>query len=86
MKKHAQETNWKQKFQKPQNENICLTNLNMENKGNFPILAFGDYIVNVEWCHQIESTPNCSYMNDKGENKSKSGCFIWHFTIISKKL
>jgi hypothetical protein len=38
----AKETNWKQKFQKPQNENICLTNLNMENNGNFPILAFGD--------------------------------------------
>ena len=39
-KKHAQETNWKQKFQKPQNENISLTNLNVENKGYFPILAF----------------------------------------------
>ena len=41
-KKHAQETNWKQKFQKLQNENICLTNLNVANNGNFPILAFGD--------------------------------------------
>ena len=29
-------------FQKPENENICLTNLNVENNGNFPILAFGD--------------------------------------------
>jgi hypothetical protein len=28
----AEETNWKQKFQKPKNENICLTNLNVENK------------------------------------------------------
>ena len=37
----AKETNWKQKFQKPKNENICLTNLNMENNGNFPILSFG---------------------------------------------
>ncbi len=37
----AKGTNWKQNFQKPQNENICLTNLNMENKRNFPILSFG---------------------------------------------
>jgi hypothetical protein len=36
----AKETNWEQKFQKPQNENICLTNLNVENNGNFPILTF----------------------------------------------
>ncbi len=40
--KTAKGTNWEQKFQKPQNENICLTNLNVENNGNFPILAFGD--------------------------------------------
>ena len=33
-------TNWEQKFQKPQNENICLTNLNVDNNGNFPILGF----------------------------------------------
>ena len=33
-------TKWEQKIQKPQNENIYLTNLNMENNGNFPILAF----------------------------------------------
>lgn len=39
--KIAKGTNWKQKFQKPQNENISLTNLNMENKRNFPILSFG---------------------------------------------
>ena len=29
--KHPKETNWKQKFQKNQNENICLTYLNTEN-------------------------------------------------------
>ena len=29
--KQPKETNWKQKFQKPQNENICLTYLNTEN-------------------------------------------------------
>ena len=28
---YAEETNWKQKFEKPQNEDICLTNLNVEN-------------------------------------------------------
>lgn len=33
-------TKWEQKIQKPQNENIYLTNLNMENNGNFPILSF----------------------------------------------
>jgi hypothetical protein len=38
--KNEKGTNWKQKFQKLQNENICLTNLNVENNGNFPILAF----------------------------------------------
>ena len=38
--KTAKGTNWEQKFQKPQNENICLTNLNEENNGNFPILTF----------------------------------------------
>ena len=36
----TKETNWKQKFQKTQNENICLTNLNMENNGNFHFLSF----------------------------------------------
>ena len=41
-RKQTKETNWKQKFQKPQNENICLTNLNMEMDGNFPMLSF-DY-------------------------------------------
>jgi uncharacterized protein YcaQ len=41
-RKLAKETNWKQKFLKPHNENICLTNLNVENNGNFPILAFRD--------------------------------------------
>ena len=28
----AKGTNWEQKIQNPQNENICLTNLNVENK------------------------------------------------------
>ena len=30
-RRQPQEINWKQKFQKPQNENICLTYLNTEN-------------------------------------------------------
>jgi len=38
--KLAKETKWKQKFQKPKNENICLTNLNTENKRNFHLLSF----------------------------------------------
>lgn len=38
--KVPKETNWKQKFQKPQNENICLTYLNMEMNGNFHFLSF----------------------------------------------
>jgi len=44
--KQAQKTNWKQQFQKPQNENICLTNLNVENNGNFPILSLWKRIDN----------------------------------------
>jgi len=47
LEKQAQETNWKQKFQKSQNENIRLTNLNVVNNGNFPILAYGDGMENV---------------------------------------
>ena len=39
-RKVPKETNWKQKFQKPQNENICLTYLNTENKRNFHFLSF----------------------------------------------
>ena len=38
--KPPKETNWKQKFQKPQNENICLTYLNTEMNGNFHFLSF----------------------------------------------
>ena len=38
-RKQSKETNWKQKFQKPQNENICLTYLNTENNGNFHFLS-----------------------------------------------
>jgi len=37
--KQPKETNWKQKFQKPQNENICLTSVNTENKRNFHFLS-----------------------------------------------
>jgi len=36
----AKGTNWEQTFQNPQNENICLTNLNVDNNGKFPILSF----------------------------------------------
>ena len=37
LREFAEETNQKQKIRKLQNENICLTNLNVDNKGNFPI-------------------------------------------------
>ena len=40
-RKLPKETNWKQKFQKPQNENIRLTYLNTEMNGNFHFLSFG---------------------------------------------
>ena len=40
-RRQPQETNWKQKFQKPQNENFCLTYLNTENKRNFHFLSSG---------------------------------------------
>ena len=50
LRKLAEETNWKQKFEKLQNENISLTNLNVEKNGNFPILAFGDCIENGVRC------------------------------------
>ena len=42
--KQPKETNWKQKFRKPQNENICLTYLNMEMNGNFHFLSFYDVV------------------------------------------
>ena len=42
--KTAKGTKCEQKFQKPKNENICLTNLNMANNGNFHFLSFGDEI------------------------------------------
>ncbi len=38
--KQLKETNWKQKFQKTQNENICLTYPNSEMNGNFHFLSF----------------------------------------------
>ena len=36
----AKGTNWKQKFQKSQNENVCVTYLDSENKGNFHFMSF----------------------------------------------
>ena len=44
MRNQAKGTNWKQKFQNPQNENICLTYLNTENNGNFHFLSFQEAI------------------------------------------
>ena len=42
----AKGTNWEQKFQKHQNENICLTNLNKANNGNF---RFWHLKVTTQW-------------------------------------
>lgn len=49
-----------QKFQKPQNENFCLTNLNVENNGNFPILSFGV-------CNTMEQIRDFQIRKKKGE-------------------
>ena len=40
------ETNWKQKFQKPKNENICLTYLDTVMKGNFHFLSSRQRLIN----------------------------------------
>ena len=45
----SKETNWKQKFQKPINENICLTYLNGETNGNFHFLSFGMILIRGDW-------------------------------------
>ena len=60
LRKLAEETNWKQKFQKPQNENICLANLNVANKRNYPILSFGV-------CSTMEQTRDFQIRKKKGE-------------------
>ena len=43
LEEYAKETSWKQKSQKLQNENICLTNLNVANNGNFRFWHLEDY-------------------------------------------
>ena len=45
----SKETNWKQKFQKPINENVCLTYLNGETNGNFHFLSFGMILIRGDW-------------------------------------
>ena len=47
------------KFQKPQNENIYLTNLDVENNGNFPILSFGDCFDKAQKGNKQDSSPQC---------------------------
>ena len=60
--KHPKETNWKQKFQKPQNENICLTYLNTEMNGNFHFLSFH------------ESTKGVKSIRNRGGRTTKKVC------------
>ena len=45
--KQPKETNWKQKNQKPQNENICLTSVNAENNCKFQIVYFQSKCIEV---------------------------------------
>ena len=59
-RKQPKETNWKQKFQKPQNENICLTYLNTENNGNFHFLSFCATFLNVK---NGKNTPHYRFNN-----------------------
>ena len=73
MIKQSQETNWKQKFENPQNENICLTNLNVANNGNFPILAFGDCNENGKKSHRIEVINVCLLVKGWEQTEQKVG-------------
>lgn len=47
--KTPKETNWKQTFQKPHNENICLTSVNAENNCKFQIVYFQASVL--RWLH-----------------------------------
>ena len=47
--KQPKETNWKQKFQKPQNENIRLTSVNAETIANFKLCTFKASVL--RWLH-----------------------------------
>ena len=44
----SQETNRKQKFQKPQNENICLIYLKTKKNGNFHFLSFCHLVCSIK--------------------------------------
>ena len=62
VEKYTQGTNWKQKFQKPQNENTRLTNLNVASNGNFPILSFGDCCDKAQKRNKHDSSPQSGLM------------------------
>ena len=82
----AKETNWEQKFQKLQNENICLTSVNTEINGNFHFLSFGV----VSWRRKIEGKTMLLKMKTLAKMRicqakvSKSGLLMLHSTIIFK--
>ena len=44
--KQPKETNWKQKLQKPKNENVCLTYLDTVMKENFHFLSSRQRLIN----------------------------------------
>ena len=83
--KQSKETNWKQKFQKPRNEDICLTYLNVEKKRNFHFLSLGNVT------RVASEAPKRTLLLVQqsglfivlvGKESAKSGCFEWHYIII----
>ena len=59
--KQPKETNWKQKIQKPQNENICLIYLNAENNCKFQIVYFQSKCIEVV---ALRKQNACSYVKN----------------------
>ena len=88
--KQTKETNWKQKFQKPKNENICLTSVNTaENKWNFHFMSFGTVFLKVQnqllWT-SLSFQHSGWKMASVGKLCTKSGLFKWHFIVFSMKI
>ena len=87
--KQPKETNWKQKFQKPKNENICLTYLNTENKRNSHFLSF---CCALQMVQNLQRWTSLSFQQS-GWNNYVIALFIgqnvfekWHFTVISLEI
>ena len=85
----AKETKQKQKFQKLQNENICLIYLKTKKNGNFHYLSFSSALLRVQ---KVKNKPHCCF-NNLVKNLSlvrkmymKSEHFMWHLIIFSAKI